>query len=160
MAVLWPRTLCRCDQVCFTRRYSAFTEPNAVWFCIASRPYWTATFYKSVPVDPAGKFHQFGNFFRPILKPHIGGVSYFRFLGLVYSSVSQPPATFFVYVGLPLWLPAVLYAIALITWARTSRVAVKVGFCRNCGYDLRATPDRCPECGTIPPTKKAITSTT
>jgi hypothetical protein len=44
-------------------------------------------------------------------------------------------------------LPPALWTFVLI---RRRRRANKPGCCPTCGYDLRATPERCPECGTAP----------
>jgi hypothetical protein len=43
-------------------------------------------------------------------------------------------------------LPAAWAAAAVLRWRRHRRLCRR-GLCLACGYDLRATPERCPECG-------------
>jgi hypothetical protein len=64
-------------------------------------------------------------------------------------------------IRIPLWLPMLL---AVMLPAHRSWNVIRShlrrrahGQCPTCGYDLRATPDRCPECGTVPETVKSST---
>jgi hypothetical protein len=57
----------------------------------------------------------------------------------------------YVRVGVPLWFVELLACLpsAWWGWRVLRRRRIKPGFCVQCGYDLRATPERCPECGMV-----------
>ena len=84
-----------------------------------------------------------------------GGGTHVSYLGGVQFARAHLPkgggALDAVYVILPLWL---LLVPAAVAWtpaacrAARGRSRRRAGHCRVCGYDLRPTPGRCPECGT------------
>jgi hypothetical protein len=49
---------------------------------------------------------------------------------------------------IPYWFLVSASALCFVQFRRVARRPVP-GLCPTCGYDLRATPDRCPECGIV-----------
>src|SRR3954447_5637347 len=69
------------------------------------------------------------------------------------TTVRGGPATGLV---LPHWAVAITTGLPVAVWLagayrrRVSRSRSSRGLCPSCGYDLRATRERCPECGAVP----------
>jgi hypothetical protein len=51
-------------------------------------------------------------------------------------------------LSIPLWFFLVL-PLAQFLVDRVRRRPLREGLCATCGYDLRGTPERCPECGRV-----------
>ena len=82
-----------------------------------------------------------------------GAMGFAAYRGQVTHFVRLPPSTVRG-VAVPHWFLATLFSIVPGAWVvrRRSDVLARrradAGLCARCGYDLRATPGRCPECGT------------
>lgn len=138
------------------------------WGCVGVQVFWwgdqltkKTTNYGFEPVPTPDGFYYFGQPARPPSAPALDAAQvthHWRGLGFeVYRAVAAPPppggsgtATPTIRVAVPHWFLTLLTLWMPVLWVTSfrRRRRLQPGRCGSCGYDMRATPDRCPECGT------------
>jgi hypothetical protein len=156
----WGRSYWRTD--CFTirvgdRRLFVETDDQRLSGWWTSRPYFEPTWKVEPPGSGAGSWRAFFHVRQdPALWPGDRGT--YGWLGFLvipkYHQMSRDPAldVWFTVVGVPFyfvfWTAALLPAVR-VRRALGRRRRRRLGLCPACGYDCRATPERCPECGRV-----------
>jgi hypothetical protein len=110
------------------------------------QPGWSIS---TIPASPPNTFRNLVTW-----SPHSRTYSALGF-GFGSFDVSTSPRHTIAAIWFPHWFCALIFAVlpaARIRSILRTRRAKRAGLCRYCGYDLRATPNRCPECGRLPGT--------
>jgi hypothetical protein len=162
ICVLWIRSYRRADLIAFftpSGRIQAAASINGSLVLVGTSIVVNPEYPLSLQwesTDPAFATREASKFIGPDSVNH--ALSGFAILSGSPPLVGEPEGRW-VAVRTPYWLPVILCVVATIRfgwrqWVHQQRR--KSGLCVHCGYDLRTTPDRCPECGKTQLKKETI----
>jgi hypothetical protein len=156
MVVLWVRSY----QV--RERLDWVHHPHAdrIEIAVGKISIMTVMFPEEVELtEPPGLHHEMLPDLTPTTAAWVEQDHAWNLLGLVFQGPNPVVAGFvfrFRLAIIPCWMVIVLTSLPSLAsvrwWTKRWFVRRRIpsGHCPTCGYDLRATPERCPECGAVP----------